>query len=60
MCYGNNELSRKYVDILSSDEFKVFLARYNHSIRFINEDLNQESIHILNMTIILLLYRKME
>ena len=48
MCYGNNELSRKYVDILSSDEFKVFLARYNHSIRFINEDLNQESIHILN------------
>jgi len=48
MCYGNNELSRKYVDILSSDEFKVFLGRYNHSIRFINEDLNQESIYILN------------
>lgn len=48
MCYGNNELSRKYVYILSSDEFKVFLGRYNHSIRFINEDLNQESIHILN------------
>jgi len=48
MCYGNNDLSRKYVDILSSDEFKVFLGRYNHSIRFINEDLNQESIHILN------------
>lgn len=48
MCYGNNELSRKYVDILSSDEFKVFLSRYNHSIRFINEELNQESIHILN------------
>lgn len=48
MCYGNNELSRKYVDILSSDKFKVFLGRYNHSIRFINEDLNQESIHILN------------
>lgn len=48
MCYGNNELSRKYVDILSSDEFKVFLSRYNHSIRFINEDLNNESIQILN------------
>lgn len=48
MCYGNNELSRKYVDILSSDDFKVFLGRYNHSIRFINEDLNQESIHILD------------
>jgi len=48
MCYGNNDISRKYVDILSSDEFKVFLGRYNHSIRFINEDLNQESIHILN------------
>lgn len=48
MCYSNNNLSRKYVDILSSDEFKVFLGRYNHSIRFINEDLNQESIYILN------------
>ena len=48
MCYGNNDLSRKYVDILSSDEFKVFLSRYNHSIRFINEDLNNESIQILN------------
>ncbi|MDB8790940.1 tetratricopeptide repeat protein [Romboutsia sp. 1001216sp1] len=47
MCYGNNELSRKYVDMLSSDEFKVFLGRYNHSIRFINEEMNQESIHIL-------------
>ncbi|MGL5329944.1 MAG: tetratricopeptide repeat protein [Peptostreptococcaceae bacterium] len=48
MCYSNNELSRKYVDILSSDEFKVFLGRYNHSIRFINEELNQESINILD------------
>ncbi len=48
MCYGNNELSRKYVDILSSDEFKVFLSRYNHSIRFINEDLDNESIQILS------------
>lgn len=48
LCYGNNELSRKYVNILSSEEFKVFLGRYNHSIRFINEELNQESIHILN------------
>ena len=48
MGYSNNNLSRKYVDILSSDEFKVFLGRYNHSIRFINEDLNQESIYILN------------
>ncbi len=48
MCYGNEDISRKYIDILSSDEFNVFLARYNHSIRFINEDLNQESIHILD------------
>lgn len=48
MCYGNNELSRKYVDVLSSDEFNIFLRRYNHSIRFINEELNQESIHILD------------
>lgn len=48
MCYGNNELSRKYVDMLSSDEFNVFLRRYNHSIRFINEELNQESIQILD------------
>lgn len=48
MCYGNNELSRKYVEMLSSDEFNVFLGRYNHSIRFINEELNHESIHILD------------
>lgn len=47
MCYGNNQLARKYVDILSSEEFNIFLSRYNHSIRFINEELNQESIHIL-------------
>ena len=48
LCYGNNDLSKKYVDLLSSEEFKIFLGRYNHSIRFINEELNQESIHILN------------
>lgn len=48
LCYGNNELSRKYVDMLSADDFNVFLRRYNHSIRFINEDLNQESIQILD------------
>lgn len=48
LCYGNNEMSRIYVDRLSSEEFKTFLARYNHSIRFINEELNQESIHILD------------
>ncbi|MEG2789622.1 MAG: tetratricopeptide repeat protein [Romboutsia sp.] len=72
MCYGNNELSRKYVDTLSSDDFNVFLRRYNHSIRFINEELNQESIQILNniidenpelietYVILSLLYDKME
>lgn len=48
MCYENNDLSRNYVDLISSEEFKVFLGRYNHSIRFINEDLNHESIHIMN------------
>ena len=48
LCYGNNDLSKKYVDLLSSEEFKIFLGRYNHSIRFINQELNQESIHILN------------
>lgn len=47
ICYGNNELAKKYTDILSSQEFNIFLSRYNHSIRFINEELNQESIHIL-------------
>ena len=50
-CYGNNELSRKYVDKLSSQEFKVFLERYNHSIRFINEEMNEESIEIFNSLI---------
>lgn len=48
LCYGNNELSRKYVDILSEEDFKTFLSRYNHSIRFINEELNHESIQILD------------
>lgn len=48
MCYSNDALSREYVDKLSSDEFNVFLGRYNHSIRFINEELNHESIHILD------------
>lgn len=48
MCYKNNKLPSEYVDILSSEEFNEFLTRYNHCIRFINEDLNQESIQILN------------
>ncbi len=51
-CYGNNELSRKYVTILSSKEFKSFLERYNHSIRFINEELNEESIEIFDSLIL--------
>ena len=50
-CYGNNELSRKYVDELSSKEFKVFLERYNHSIRFINEEMTEESIEIFDSLI---------
>ena len=70
-CYGNNELSRKYVDKLSSGEFKVFLERYNHSIRFINEDMNEESMEIFDSliledpeliepyVILILLYEKM-
>lgn len=52
LCYGNNELSRKYVDLLSSEEYNTFLARYNHSIRFINEELNHESIQILDNIIL--------
>lgn len=51
-CYGNNELSRKYVDKLSSKEFKIFLERYNHSIRFINEEMNEESIEIFDSLIL--------
>lgn len=46
-CYDNNELAQKYVKILTSEEFGIFLSRYNHAIRFINNDLNQESIQIL-------------
>lgn len=46
LCYGNDDLSKKYVEILSSEEFGVFLSRYNHAIRFVNKDLNQESIQI--------------
>ena len=41
-------MSRKYVNLLSSKDFKVFLERYNHSIRFINEELNEESIEIFD------------
>lgn len=52
LCYGNNELSRKYVDLLSSEEYNIFLGRYNHSIRFINEELNHESIQILDNMIV--------
>ncbi|MGM9535541.1 MAG: tol-pal system YbgF family protein [Intestinibacter sp.] len=51
-CYGNNELSRKYVTLLSSKDFKTFLERYNHSIRFINEELNEESIEIFDSLIL--------
>ncbi len=70
-CYGNNELSRKYVDKLSSRKFKVFLERYNHSIRFINEEMNEESMEIFDSliledpeliepyVILILLYEKM-
>ena len=46
LCYGNNELSKKYVSILASDNFGIFLSRYNHAIRFINKGLNEESIQI--------------
>ena len=38
--------------MLSSKEFKVFLERYNHSIRFINEELNEESIEIFDSLIL--------
>lgn len=47
LCYDNNELAKKYVNILSSEEFNIFLSRYNHAVRFINNDLYQESIQIL-------------
>ncbi len=71
MCYERNEIATTYVDILSSEDFKVILSRYNHCIRFINEDLNQESINILinildenpefiePYVILILLYRKL-
>ncbi|GAA0712494.1 tetratricopeptide repeat protein [Paraclostridium ghonii] len=47
LCYDNNKLAKKYVNILNSEEFNVFLSRYNHAVRFINNDLYQESIQIL-------------
>lgn len=46
-CYDNNELAKKYVSILSSEEFNIFLSRYNHAVRFVNNELYQESIQIL-------------
>ena len=48
MCYKKEELQSEYVDKLTSEDFRIFLARYNHAIRFINEELNEESISILN------------
>ena len=45
--YESNELAKKYIDILSSEEFNVFLSRYNHAVRFVNNELYQESIQIL-------------
>lgn len=47
LCYDNNELAKKYVNILSSEEFNIFLSRYNHAVRFVNNELYQESIQIL-------------
>lgn len=46
LCYGNDDLSKRYVSTLSSEEFGIFLSRYNHAIRFINKGLNQEAIQI--------------
>ncbi|MEN2256833.1 tetratricopeptide repeat protein [Paraclostridium benzoelyticum] len=46
-CYDNNELAKKYVSILSSEEFNIFLSRYNHAVRFVNNEFYQESIQIL-------------
>lgn len=46
-CYDDNELAKKYVNILSSEEFNIFLSRYNHAVRFVNNELYQESIQIL-------------
>lgn len=72
MCYKTDPLPKEYVETLSSDKFNEFLARYNHCIRFINEELNQESIQILNniieenpefiepYVILTLLYKKLD
>jgi len=38
--YKDLSISQKYIDIFISDEFEVFLERYNHATRFINEGLN--------------------
>ena len=48
MCYKKEDLQSEYVDKLTSEDFRTFLARYNHAIRFINEELNEECISILN------------
>ncbi|WP_038299022.1 tetratricopeptide repeat protein [Metaclostridioides mangenotii] len=45
--YKDVSISKKYIDIFTSDEFEVFLERYNHAVRFINEGLNYEAIEIL-------------
>nr|WP_312214680.1 tetratricopeptide repeat protein [Clostridioides sp.] len=40
-------LSKKYIDMFKTEDFEVFLERYNHAVRFINEGLNYEAIEIL-------------
>lgn len=47
LCYENNYIFRKYVNLILFEDFKIFLGRYNYFIRFINEELNYELIYIL-------------
>ncbi|MFI3210653.1 MAG: tetratricopeptide repeat protein [Peptostreptococcaceae bacterium] len=72
MCYKNSILVLEYLAMLFSIEFNEFLVRYNHSMRFISEGSNQESIQILNniieenpefiepYVILILLYRQLK
>jgi TolA-binding protein len=46
--YRYDKISDKYIEILKTDEFELFMGRYNHAIRFIYDGMYYESAEILS------------
>lgn len=72
LAYGDEVISKEYIEKYKSEEFTVFLERYNHAVRFINDGMNYEAIEILKnineeepdfvnpYVMLILLYNKMD